>query len=225
MNFIFLYFEIAAFIYGLIYYKHIKKTKFAKLVWLIGIVVLAELIGTYQRRVLHVPNVQVYNIATLVEFILYGLIFTEVFGSNKWSWFSKYFVLAYPILWLINITLIQGFQVFHTYTMSLGSFSMIIMACFYFISIIQNEEKIDLLKSGSFWFATGILIFYSSDIFNSFFLRNTHKINLFNGFTLFKLINTVLNIILYSCFIRVFHITKETIQKETNEIVQYSIHN
>lgn len=220
MNYIFLYFEIAAFIYGLIYYKHIKKTKFSKLVWLIGIVVLAEFIGTYQRRILHVPNVQVYNIATLVEFILYGLIFKEIYISKKWSWFSKYFILVYPILWLINITLIQGFQVFHTYTMSLGSFSMIIMACFYFINIIQNEEKIDLMKSGSFWFATGILIFYSSDIFNSFFLRNTHKINLFNGFTLFKLINTVLNIILYSCFIKVFHITKESIQKEANAFVK-----
>ncbi len=220
MNFIFLYFEIAAFIYGLIYYNRIRKTIFSKLVWLIGIVVLAELIGTYQRRILHVPNVQVYNIATLIEFILYGLIFSKIYSSAKWAWFSKYFVLAYPILWLINITLIQGFQVFHTYTMSLGSFSMIIMACFYFIGIIQNEEKIDLLNSGAFWFATGILIFYSSDIFNSFFLRNTHKINLFNGFTLFKLINTILNIILYSCFIKVFHITKESTQTKMNEVVK-----
>jgi hypothetical protein len=107
MNFIFLYFEIAAFIYGLIYYKRIKKTSFGKLVWLIAIVVLAEVIGTYQRRVLHVPNVQVYNVATLIEFILYGLIFSEIGKPSKWSWFSKYFVFIYPIIWLVNITLIK----------------------------------------------------------------------------------------------------------------------
>jgi hypothetical protein len=208
MNFIFLYFEIAALIYGLIHYKRISQTSFGKLVWLIAIVVLAEVIGTYQRRVLHVPNVQVYNVATLIEFILYGLIFSEIGKPSKWSLFSKYFVLIYPIIWLVNITLIQGFQVFHTYTMSLGSFCMIVMSCFYFIGILEKEEKTDLLKSAPFWFASGILIFYSSDLFNSFFLRNTHKIILFKGFTLFKLINTILNIILYTCFIKVFNISK-----------------
>lgn len=210
MNFIFFYFEFAALVFGLIKYKQLERSKYLKLVWLIGLIVIAEAIGMYLRRILHVPNVKVYNISTSIEFLVYGKIFSEINNREVYKKYFKGFLLGYPLLWIINEVFIQGFETFHTYTMLIGSIAMIIMSCNYFLDSIKSNKRINLIDSPDFWFSTGVLIFYSSDMFNTYLLANTHKMVIFENFSMLKMINTILNMILYSCFIKVFYLSAKS---------------
>lgn len=215
MHFIFLpvYIEIIVLSFGILYYQRMKKSPFKLLVWLLLIVVIAESIGGYQRRILHIRNVEVYNISTCIEFITYGYLFWTSFSNKKLKLITKYFIIIYPIIWLINILFIQGFHVFHTYTMTIGSIYMILFSCLIFYEIFISNKKINLFKSPIFWLSTGLLFFYAGDLINGWFVKFTHKIK-FNilDFTLFKLINNSLIFILYFTFIKIFQCFK--IQKK-----------
>lgn len=204
MQFTTQFFELLAFIVGLINYKKLKDTQFGKLVWLLLLVIIAESIGIYQRRFLHIRNAEVYNVSTVIEFIVYAWIFSSIILSINLNKLIKLFILLYPIIWFINIIFIQGFHVFHTYTMTLGSFCMILMSNGYYLDIIKKEKKKNLLEIPEFWFSTGLLFFYSTDIVNSNLIKLTYQIKITKEISLFKVINTSSNVILYSCFIVMF---------------------
>jgi hypothetical protein len=191
--------EILCLFTGIFLYPVLKKSVFRYLVWLLMIVVIAELSGRYESRVLHKPNAWIFNISTNIEFIVYGVIFYKTYHFPKFKKLVFYFLWIFPFMALINIIFIQGFFTFHSITMSIGSLFMVLFCCLYFYEILYQKERMDLLKSSFFWFTTGILFFYTGDLlYNLFFSYLT--INKYDYKTLFKAINNNLIILLYCCF-------------------------
>ncbi len=204
MKFLTQYFELIAFLTGLFYYKKLKSSTYYILVWLLFFVIVAESIGMYQRRILHIPNVQVYNIITGIEFLVYALIFKKIIRWNVTKKVINVFFIVYPICWLLNMIFIQGFNMFHTYTMSIGSIFMVFLAFSYLYNLFNIEYKFNLLGSPDFWFSIGILFFYAGDMLNSFLIFYVDNVKIIADYSLFRIINTSFNIILYSCFIKAF---------------------
>lgn len=111
-------------------------------------------------------------------------------------------MVFYPMLVVLNMTFIQGFIEFHSYTNALGSVLMVIFCSLFFYELLLNPLEGELHKVPMFWVSTGILFFYLGDL--SFdLLYNLLKYDAM-GRDLFKSINNNLILILYSCFIIAF---------------------
>jgi hypothetical protein len=195
--------EIICLLSGLFLYSSLRHSVFRWLVWLMLLVVVAELSGRYLSRVLHKPNAWIFNISTNIEFVIYSMMFYKTYTFRQFRQTALIFLCFYPVIAAINIIFIQGVFKFHSNTMSLGSLFMILFCCLFFYEILHQQKELDLLKTPYFWFATGILFFYTGDLlYNLFFSFLT--INKYDYKLLFKTINNNLIILLYCCFISAF---------------------
>lgn len=195
------YLEIAALVTSVGMYSKIRTTILRWFVPFLFFIVLVELTGRYVRRVLHAPNAWIYNMSTILEFLFYAFLFYHAYSRKSFKHWVCMFALIYPAIALINILFIQGFYYFHSYTMSVGSFFMILFSCLYFYELLLDTQERHLLRTPMFWITSGILFFYLGD-----FLYNTFFVFIENNqldFTrkLFKAINNNLIIVLYACFI------------------------
>lgn len=198
------YFEIGAFIVSVVTYPKFKGTAYRLFPFFLFFIVLTELAGRYIRTVLHQHNAWLYNFSTTLEFIYYAYVFNRVFQNGGHKHLAILFMRSYPILVLINLAFIQGFSAFHSYTVALGSFFMIIFSCLFFYEMLLNPEELSLHRHPMFWISTGILFFYLGDISYDLWYEALMKYGLDTGRKLFETINNNLVLVLYFCFILAF---------------------
>jgi hypothetical protein len=194
------YFETGALIVSVLSYRAIKGTAFRLFPLFLFLTVLVELAGRYMRVVLHQHNTWLYNISTTLEFIFYAYIFNRTFHTGTYKRLAGQFMIFYPLAVLSNMTFIQGFIVFHSYTMILGSFFMIVFCCLFFHEVFLNPLELELHKEPMFWISTGILFFYLGDFSYNLWYNILVKYSLDKGRNLFTYINNNLILVLYSCF-------------------------
>lgn len=198
------YFELGAFIVSVLAYRRLKGTSFRWFPLFLFFIVLVELIGRYIRIVLLEKNAWLFNISTTVEFLFYAYIFQLELRDPTLKKAASRFIILYPVLVLLNLLFVQGFWVFHSYTMVVGSIFMIIFCSLYFFELLQHPLEGELRKDPMFWFSTGVLFFYLGDLsYNLLFnLLQTYAVT--TGRMLFQSINNNLILMLYSCFIIAF---------------------
>jgi len=187
---------------SLLTFRALKGTAFRLFPFFLLFIVVVELAGDYTGRVLHYKNSWLYNISTTLEFIFYTYIFSCTLRDPAYKKMTLGFMVFFPLLVLLNMTFIQGFTEFHSYTNALGSILVIIFCCLFFYELLLNPLEGQLHKVPMFWVSTGILFFYLGDL--SFDLLYNLLKNDAMGRDLFKSINNNLILILYSCFIIAF---------------------
>lgn len=197
--------EITAFLIGCYCYKYLPKKTGKVLLFLLLYVICNESIGIYFNRVVHIPNVELYNVSTAIEYLVYYYLFTQFFRLAINQKIATWFIIIYPFIWFINICFIQGFHQFHTYTLTIGGISIIILSCLYFAEFLTFTSKTKITHLPAFWLCTGLLFFYSGILINDFFIMDTHviKFDIIN-LSLYRIISNVLNVILYFTYIMFF---------------------
>ncbi|HMH23054.1 MAG TPA: hypothetical protein VK563_14820 [Puia sp.] len=198
------YFEIGALTASVLVYARLRGTAFRLFPFFLFFIVVVELTGRYMRIVLKEHNGWVYNIGTTAEFIFYAYIFGKALQNKIYKRLASQFMLFYPLAVLLNLTFIQGFLNFHSYTMVLGSFFMIIFCCLFFYEVFLNPLKLELHREPMFWISTGILFFYLGDFSYNLWYPILTRYGLDAGRNLFLSINNNLNLVLYTCFIIAF---------------------
>jgi len=199
-----IYFELAAFLVGVLTYSRLKGTALRLFPFFLLFIVLVELTGRYIRTVLHQYNNWLYNISTTLEFIYYAYIFEKYFKNERYKKIAARFMLFYPVVVLVNLTFIQGFTKFHSYTMVLGSFFMLVLCCLFFYEVLLTPLELELYRVPMFWISTGIFFFYLGDLSYDLCYNLLVKYALDTGRKLFTTINNNLILVLYSCFIIAF---------------------
>jgi len=200
---IYLYVELGAFIVSVLTYRSLKGTAFRLFPLFLFFIVMVELTARYLVQVLQYhQNAWLYNISTTLEFVFYAYVFSLTLRDPTFKKMTLRFMAFYPILVLLNLSFIQGFMQFHSYTIVLGSMFMVIFCCLFFYELLLNPLEGELRKVPMFWIGTGILFFYLGDL--SFDLLFNLLKNDATGRNLFQSINNNLILILYSCFIIAF---------------------
>jgi len=199
----FIYFEMAAFLVSLLTYRSLKGTPFRLFPFFLLFIVSAELIGTYMTYIPRLRNNSwFFNITTTLEYIFYAHIFSLTLRDPAFKTMARRFMAIYPLVVLLNLSFVQGFTEFHSYTVVLGSLFMIILCCLFFYELLLNPLEGELRKVPMFWISTGILFFHLGDL--SFDLLFNLLKNDATGKEFFSSINNNLILILYSCFIIAF---------------------
>jgi hypothetical protein len=109
----------------------------------------------YQRN-----NVLLNNLFTVFVFCFYFFTFREILLSPKIKKIVLYILLAYPLLSLTNIFLVQKPGVFHSMTYSLGCLLVVAISIYYFWELFQQTHNVNLARQPAFWICTGLLFYY-----------------------------------------------------------------
>jgi hypothetical protein len=141
----------------------------------------------------------IWHIYTFIEFCFLGLIFQKhIIPPLRKSWFAVIFY-GFIILALLNTLFLQGFTQFNSYNRVLESLIFIVFSIVALFRFILEEEKVSMYHFPIFWFASGVLLYFSGNlfiyIFSNFLMKNYTSLNKYTW-----LINALMNDILYMFF-------------------------
>jgi hypothetical protein len=109
---------------------------------------------------LHLNNVWLNNIDTLLTISFQLYVLREIFASRKAKKVLLFIFLLYPVVAILNIFLVQQFRNFHTMTYSLGSLLIVTGCIYYFWELFQQKNSVDLIRQPPFWICSGLLFYY-----------------------------------------------------------------
>jgi hypothetical protein len=109
---------------------------------------------------LHVNNVWLNNIDTLLTISFQLYVLREIFASRKAKKVLLFIFLLYPVVAILNIFLVQQCRNVHTMTYSLGSLLIVTGCIYYFWELFQQKKSVDLIRQPPFWICSGLLFYY-----------------------------------------------------------------
>jgi hypothetical protein len=138
------------------------------------------------------------SLSTMVSFCFYIYILREVVRAPKAKRILLYCLLAFPLVSVVNIFLVQKSGVFQTMTYSLGCLLVVAACIYYFLELFRSKSYVNLLREPAFWICSGLL-FYSACSFPVYGLINFMSLE----FAFIRIILYILgfvNILLYLSF-------------------------
>lgn len=196
---LFHYFTIGSFIISVVFLYPFKEKTLRWFIPFLFLMVSAELLGRYIRRVLHEPNTWLYNITIPIEYVFYGFII----GSLCLTPFFKkiiFWLTGFLATWaLFNLLFLQGINNLCTYTLKAGSACMMIFSFIGMIDIFMDDEHNTLLANPQFWICTGVLFFNAGEFTYLFFFDTFLEKGWDKTASLFGSINNKMIFILYTC--------------------------
>ena len=195
---LFFWFETGAFIFSLFLLKRKENDILKLFIPFLLLTLGAELFGLYLAK-MYRNNLWWFNFFTSFEFIFYSIIFYFHYSKEKYKNTVRFFIPFYIISLAVNFIFFQPvLKQFHSHTMLIGSFFMILFCCFYFLELFGRD--INFLQQPLFWIACGLLLFYLGNFFYNLLLDYLVKYKLDKERIMFVTINNNLNIIMYSFF-------------------------
>lgn len=150
---------VAAILTGFSTYTKNKAPYLYFMPFFLFLTLLVELSGhLFEKRGQN--NLPLYNLFSVVEFSFFTYFFKEVMPANKVKKIITLIQYLLPVGCLVNIFLIQGIHVFHTYTYVMGCIVMVGLGMHFFYQLFSMTDKKDLLKEPSFWISIAVLFFF-----------------------------------------------------------------
>lgn len=201
------YLALIVAIVGLFKYKDYAHTKAKYFLFSVWYIVFTEFLGTYFYKWFNMVNYSVYNTYRLVQITFYLWWIRSLIQSKFKRKILAIFILVFVVTHLTDDIFIHSYLYeSSTYGYTLGVLLVIIAICFYLVEQFNSEKVLTISNSKYFWFLLGILIF------NATYLpfKIAIKYFLFGDVRPLSLVNFVLCVILYSCFLIGFLKAKPT---------------
>lgn len=199
--------EILSLLIAIIFYKRLKlKSPFLWFIPFLFITVIVELIGGYYRYVLQERNIIFYNFYNFIVISFFVYFYYQSLQTQK---FKKLILIYYPfifIFWLVNMLFFQGLHFSNTYTNIFRNIFHVVFALLFFYESLQSSNlKVRIEREPLFWVSTGVLFYYASSIvvFSIYQYISNNNLQI-AGIRLYDVIISILNLILYSCYIVAF---------------------
>ena len=197
---LYLYILLAAIIVGIIY-RQTQPQLLSKWVLPFLILTLAVEVTGLIMSIRKIENLWLYNFFTSFEFIFYSLIYRKIIENALIKKLILYSVFIYLILFIINISFIQGFYKYHTVTYRIGSVMIVFWCYLYFKQLMQSTAYTLLFRNPFFWISSGLMFFYAG----FFFYMTAGDIILYAKIpyndSIWFAISDTLNFLLYTCFL------------------------
>ncbi|MEZ4828317.1 MAG: hypothetical protein R3C61_18810 [Bacteroidia bacterium] len=108
------------------------------------------------------PSLHIY---TIVEFAFLILILQPHLPSFFTVQKAWYVILLFSVFGLYNMFFLQGVFAFNSYALAVESIAMIMLTVWYFYHVLQELSEKKLTESPIFWISTGILTYFSVNLF------------------------------------------------------------
>lgn len=195
------FFELAAFITGLVLYQKLQPGIFKLLVLLLLLTVVNEglsYLGFYSQ--IQVKKTFVYALFFMTECIIFWQIF-KVTQKNNWRFFY-HSIFAITIILQVFFLFRFGYQRMNSPFLNVVCCYAIFLGAGYYYQLYAAEKYVEITKDPFFWLATGIIIvnfvhlFYVNAILLETFRNDPGRIRIF------KNLNTIGNVIYYPLLIK-----------------------
>jgi len=196
---------LTVIIVGVFNYKKYSQNKYLKyFLFFLIYSFLTEIIGSYVARVLVVKNNFIYNTWDIVNFLFYSYFFLSKISNKRKRKFVKILQFVFISFTIINLLFYSHFvnEVLISNAILTGSLVSIIVIVF-FTELLESDQILTIQKSLFFWVGLGVFLF------NLVFLPafSLLKYTSVNGS--WKYITLGLNIVMGSCFIIGFIVSKK----------------
>ncbi len=184
---------------GLLLYSRVS-APFKSVALLLLVTLVNELVARYFKYQLRISNNPVYHIFTVIEYLLYAIIYSQFFKSKKWKQILFVTVLLLVFWEGINLAFFQQITKSNTNTLLLESLLLVILSLNLFLKIRTDMEHGNLLSMGSLWFNAGVLLYYAVAIL----IWGFHSLKVYELQDPPRIIYTLLllfNTLLYSLFV------------------------
>ncbi|MEE1946155.1 hypothetical protein VRU48_13615 [Pedobacter sp. KR3-3] len=197
--------EWTCLIASILLLRHVMPKYWKLFIPYLALTVALESYSFFANRVLllKIDTQWMYNLFLLVYLIFHLYIFCKIielrFIRNIGLGALLILLTSYGWEWAQ-----KGFFVFFSTTNILFSGVVIVLCVIYFYSLFQQEDYKNIFKDAAFWFVTGCLIFYAATVGLFAFFSKIAAPNQTNLVILRKIIISILNIIMYGCWIKSF---------------------
>jgi len=106
-------------------------------------------------------NVQVYNVAAILEYLIYFYLFYTEFTEKAFKRATMAMLAAVCVVYLADIIFINGIKGNNVYTSSIGAISITVLSLVYFYQLMIKTEHTSLTSVPMFWISTGLIFYYA----------------------------------------------------------------
>lgn len=144
-------------------------------------------------------NLHIYNLALIFNMIPLFLVYYYEFSEKLLKNVVLALITVATIFSVANITLIQGIEVFNTFSVLVINFFLTALTLLYFYTILKKAENLNLIKIPLFWMSAGLLV-YSAGTFLIFSLYEIYNNLSYSTSVKIWAINSILYILLNLLF-------------------------
>jgi len=177
-----------------------NRARYLKLFSLFLLVTISvEWIAWYMARKLHINNLWLYNAYTLIEFCFLPYFYFLITKSDKVKLTIKYFLILYPLFFILNYFFIQTPYVFNTYAYLAGIMFVLFLIGNWYKEVLFGENKIILSREPVFYISCAFFLFFIIEIPYTLLLPYfvTHDLKVAMGLIwVIKILNIILYILL-----------------------------
>ncbi len=105
-------------------------------------------------------NIPIYNYFSTYEIAFYLFILAKSQSNNRVKKIIYALIPIFLAFAIINIEFIQGRDIFHTISFSVGSLLIVSFCILYFLDLLRLPKSEPLLTNPFFWICSGLLFFY-----------------------------------------------------------------
>lgn len=196
--------EIIAFFWAVYYLKN-EKEWYRYFVPFMLLIILFEATG-FLMAVFQMHNHWVYNIEMVAEIIFIPWAFHQLFKERNihspWMISTGFIMMVVAVV--LETTLRDKKHPYNEYSYLVLSSVAVFYACVFFYYLIKSPEPVNYLGSAPTWIVAGLFIFYFCGSVAVVFFKELMMINITKGIPLRLIIFTILNAILYGCWIYAF---------------------
>lgn len=177
-------------------------------IYYLSFIVLLEGTGWSLWFIFKLKNHWLYNIELPITFLFIWWILKDEFRKfqiNK-IWFISGLIIFFTV-YMYDIFQ-NRFTKYNQQSATARSILFLIAAGMYYFYLTKQEHYFKISIYPSFWFVTGIFLFFFISTATNLFFKELSNIYLFEGIPLHHVVFTFLNFLLYSCWAYAFRCKK-----------------
>lgn len=181
-------------------YKKLHPKWLRLFIYYMVLTIAVEAITTFYSQYFKKSNHFIVNIYLPLSFCFYFFIFYKAFETKKNKILCSVACIIYLLFFVCDITFIEGFYSFNSYSYSLGSILIVFCCLLYFMWLFTSDRVMNYFKLPMFWISTGLLFFFVGSLVEMSLFKYMLNNHLDINGRIYQFIMITLNVILYSAF-------------------------
>lgn len=114
---------------------------------------------TNYNALLHHNTLLLSNLNSILAFSFWIYVLRAVIQSPKAKKILLYCLVAFPLIFIVNIFLVQKSQVFQSLNYCLDCLVIVAACIYFFLELFQSKNYVNLVREPAFWICSGLLFF------------------------------------------------------------------
>jgi hypothetical protein len=180
---------------------------------ILGTDLVLEIWANYLPRPFNLQRNALYNVVMLIEFWGYAFFYMHMLRNKIIRKVIKLYLIIFPLIWILVVCLLSGFNTWNSNISVVGSIAMIIFSACMYYQLFTTNPLVKLTGSFEFWVATGLILFFACNftylgMLN--FLNGLYRSLAHQLLTILQVSNSVFYCIISYAFICLYRNNHET---------------